>query len=445
MEADSSQISSTSPIQPTFFGETSALIPKSKVENNGWIYVRTGINNSEKIMRIVKCIGIPLATLTTLGLVFMEADTAWDMANAPPGSSQFYLDAAILGLGGVLFGAASCVSLTTYCIFKQMRKAIESKYPHYTYYQGMPFTPVSYIVWQDSSKDEEICRPLIEGFFQDLKEKKLLDLWLNYKGYANLDIATSKTFKKMTKGTCYGYSMALASEMLKNCGASSAELINNITFEKVYYYQFMHHIIVNLIKKSTELNKDDFYKIIEQRFTSDEDLIFHWLEDEGYAKWNTSYDYLFLLLQNVDFKNILFHQLNLTYLSSVDNDGAIEAFFNKGKLHIELENECKDKPKELTIAGTVTLYSDPEKKEQKIAGHALFFQFSEGHYRFHDSGSRLTGFFEFPTKELFFANLIEHVKTWSLFKDGLLRFTFLGIPKENPSDEIAITINDVEE
>ena len=93
----------------------------------------------------------------------------------------------------------------------------------------------------------------------------------------------------------------------------------------------------------------------------------------------------------------------------------------------------KDPDKKAFFAGRISVQpkqsSEPGEKE---SGHTLFFQYSFGKMRFHDSGALFKRhFFDFNTKKTFFEGIVAHLqKNWSKFNEGTIRFYFYSFPQE---------------
>lgn len=397
----------------TFFdSQPYTLIPKKKecCSHCPFFSISASPQRDKTILKVV------MVTNLLFGLINLFS-FFYDMNRRPLGDRIVNLATALILPSFFLF---------MYYIFNQIRKTLTEKDPALPYYQGsLISTPSVYEIRQGNTNNEELCMPLVHACFKDLVKRDLLDLWLKSKESNSLEKAASDMFKVLGNGLCYGYSMALLAMMLENYKTSSAELMEKINFETVYYYQFMHQAIISLLNDKTLA---EFSKIL--------------LNTYPLEKVNTSsYNHLFLLLQNIDFNSILFNESKYVDLTKTDPEEIETYFFNGLK---EMEANLANNSTDFTIAGTIVLRESEDnlKKEGSHPGHSLFFQFSDDHYRFHDSGSEIAGFFEFPDDKLFFEKLLEHIQSWPKYKDGRLRICLLGIPRENTSQEIRIDIKD---
>jgi len=87
----------------------------------------------------------------------------------------------------------------------------------------------------------------------------------------------------------------------------------------------------------------------------------------------------------------------------------------------------------MTMAGYISIQWH-KKGERKAQGHAIFFQISDGYFRFYDPGSALTHFFEFDTKELLADGIATHMKTcWKSYDEGQFSMVLVGIPHDDES------------
>lgn len=424
----------TSIVPQSFFGEASRFLPKRDNSILKSIFCNQG--SSENNIKHAKTALKATAIFGLITLVFINYDNMRSIINDPPGSRDYQFSASLLGVQSFLLAAAFCIGLIFYRRFRFEHNQIAQKYPHFSNYQGSLLTTPEYRIRQGETQNERLCTPIIKSCFENLKEKGLLDLWLKVEGHRNLEEAAAALFKGGEEGLCYGHSMALLGMMLDNADASSTELMDKIEFDTVYYYQLMHHIINTLVNKS----RTELYEILLEHYPQ---------IDQEIGSLKLTRNTVFLLMQNIDFETILFTELNYINFSMQDEsiestqDKRIESAFNGG-LNILAWKEIQRlfsghiKRSSFTIAGTFHLREseENEKTEGKHYGHALFFQFSDEHYRFHDSGSGLTGFYEFPNKELFFEKLFAHLQTWPQFKDGRLGMCLLGIPKGKPSSTI---------
>lgn len=354
------------------------------------------------------------------------------------------------------------------------------EYPHSEHYQGSFADILEWdLMIRYDIQDIEVWKPYVRAFFNKMKTLNLLDPWLKAKKYEDVEQAIEKVSKKLRKGLCYGTSMALLTKMRSHASLPSAELRDKIELEDIVYYQLMVIFICN----STNKNKSDFYQKIYSHLEPKKFLIAFWNEwgpkkvlecmqkdkeeenqiqleieepgsessmekefvdhlkiayKENLSKYVTR-EMLFLKLAGVDLENILVYQeQNMLKIKSSNKDELVSCF---SKAKEEIKSQAKKKKlEELTLAGVIALNILRQEKEDgatvKGSGHALFFQISDGYFRFHDSGSELHGFFEFPSEELMMESLLEHIKTWdSSYKWEDLEFTLLGIPQDKPKSK----------
>lgn len=334
----------------------------------------------------------------------------------------------------------------------------------YSYYQT--FLP----------SDTATITPLVNACFESLRKHGLLDLWLKAMGHADTKEALNPTIKRMTGGLCHGYTTALINLMSSRYNASSENLSKEFKFEEIFFFQFWSNILTDLQQddpkfpiKFYDFNSYDIKKL--DKFA--EGFSKKW---EHFCRHNCSKDFMlyqFLMKSypiNMDpSKTFLFNgeSINVPSDSSILKDYIARTLEN---LDEEIANgdatslspmiKDSNNKTEYVTSGSITLEKGKEKKKDdekkddgnkeltqdlhEVSGaHVLFFQFSEGHYRFHDSATDPSpGFFDYPTVDLFCEGLTKHIQAWDdSYKDGFLDVTILRIPKEK-SSSTAIKIAD---
>jgi hypothetical protein len=364
-------------------------------------------------------------------LTYIAADCMRVMIETPPSSDDFIYNATLLGLETLLAGGAACVGLVACCFFRWRKKKMTDRLAHFPQYQGSLITPWIYRFRNLSLKDEELCISFIHNCFNELEQKKLFEPWLKCKKFETREEASQFMYNRLNKGTCYGHSMALLAMMRTDYDAASKNLMDKLELQKIVYFQFMVEILIDLMNHN---GWDDLFNA----FPVQKKLGMKYSEN---TESITSYTFWLLALLNLGSRKILFYESNYASVATMDST-ALEEFFRDPFAKMdEMQNTNRSKSaKGLTIAGIITLREDGEPEigedgDDKRVAHALFFQFSEKHYRFHDSGCSLPGFFEFNTKDQFFENLMNHVKSWPQFKNGSLRVTVLGIPQEESGED----------
>jgi hypothetical protein len=111
-----------------------------------------------------------------------------------------------------------------------------------------------------------------------------------------------------------------------------------------------------------------------------------------------------------------------------------ESYLNKktvvvGKIYLAKKETKSEKVEEKESKEKKELKEKDE--EENVAAHSIFFQFSH-RLRFHDSGSLLSGFFEFSNERQFFDALFKHIQ--KDYNGGIMDITLLALPiKEDKS------------
>lgn len=361
----------------------------------------------------------------------------------------------------VLLGA--CAAGGSYCYFK---KKMIKEFPHHQYYQGnLVKISLTYLFRQMKSTDEDVSEYCLQNAFESLEKLGLLNEYMNVRNFSNYGEATKVLRKEMSRGLCFGHSFAMVNLMVKDGIKDSQSLISKLEFNDIFFFQFLLHVVYDLRNKSDKLpikifqDVEPYFKRY-QYFAKDCDQTIK--NKIGNHFLNIYFTFMILANQcgkvKFDLDRTYFSVENFIEISQ--DPEKFREYFTKSILQFKdsmktgkafslglEETENQDNTKRV-LCGFITIAEKKEnfekraheKKEQEEKktekeerkAHALFFQFNKGLYRFQDSGSLLSGFFQFPTQEEFFIGLSQHLQTWSYFKDGFLQITLLSVPVEKP-------------
>ncbi len=301
----------------------------------------------------------------------------------------------LLGTEGMFaMGGAFCLRL--YCKY---RSRLASTYPHYSFYKGTVFTQFEYVVKAVDLDNPPKWQPKINQFLLDVKLKAVVDLWLNAKNFSSVEEGALYLALRLPKGTCYGKTIELFTLVLENSRASCAQLMGKWKLENAVYFQIIHSVISDCL----QLKGREFVDLVITRSLKRTNNAFH----------SYSIDDVFFELMKFD-RVVSWspgNQMDWLRIDSL-NIRSLNALFMQA--HDELQ---------MDVVGILNLLPNTSGKP----AHALFFQFVEGYYRFHDFGKDLSGFFEFPTSQEFVDGVVQHLETSESFRDGELKISFYGI------------------
>lgn len=275
--------------------------------------------------------------------------------------------------------------------------------------------------------------------------------------------------EKLERGCCFGYSMALLAKMKAYPKVSSKELLESIRVENIIYYQLANSILWELRNcKETTVHLVAYFSYHKPNQTLS---VTNWL-NLNVEKW---LEYLhkerMKNLNSVDgvkseVDECLSDDKGVKTAAStkdqkvIDFYGHKKLFFNFCGFNSEdiythvMEDELKfnelielnlskyftdaqqavfkqaQKEDNMTMAGYIYICW-PEEEKQKASAHAIFFQMSDGYFRFYDSASSLNHFFEFKSHDLMLTGLKSHMKTcWNSFNEAKFQVVMVGIPHQ---------------
>lgn len=271
---------------------------------------------------------------------------------------------------------------------------------------------------------------------------------------------------ELERGCCFGHSMALLAKMKNHAKTSSEELLNSISIENIIYCQLTNSILwdlrndqdssfypalysyyqdltereysfsewMNHIEEMLIQRRRESRNVKTDAIDTDEDICItnnKLSEAEGIKSYDNLFEHkrLFFNFCGFDSASIFIHEvknkLKISELHcfnlSIHFDTAQQEIVNQARKYHYTFNQ-------MTMAGYIYIQR-PENKEYEGIAHAIFFQISDGYFRFYDSASQLNHFFEFPTQELMFEGLKSHMKEcWNSFKMGEFQLVIVGIP-----------------
>lgn len=291
--------------------------------------------------------------------------------------------------------------------------------------------------------------------------------------------------KKLKGGCCFGYSMALLSKMKNHAKSSSNALKKSIDIENVIYYQLVNNVLWSLRgSENFSLSPAVYFyyqHLPEKNFTfsefinefekKDEDSPVA-NENEEIIKTNNRNAYiadsipesektnysckkesnnnlagipvglikkqkvinlfkherLFFNFCDLESANIyvydMEHLLKIGEMQLLD----LSEHFNSAKQAISKQAQGFHTIDKMTMAGYFYIQR-PGNKKQKGNAHAIFFQISDGYYRFYDSLSSLNKFFEFSDLEFMLKGIKTHMETyWKSYNNGNFKLILVGIP-----------------
>jgi hypothetical protein len=106
-------------------------------------------------------------------------------------------------------------------------------------------------------------------------------------------------------------------------------------------------------------------------------------------------------------------------------DGLSESF-NVGVHSIFEQSKGVHNVDEMTVAGYFYIQR-PQNEKHKGSAHAIFFQITDGYYRFYDSASSTHDFKEFATLERMLEGVKSHMEMHS-YKKGSFQLVLVGLP-----------------
>lgn len=367
------------------------------------------------------------------------------------------------GMNGLEIGMCSILTgidlsiLGGTCVLAVCVRKIKKLFPHIGHHQGSLIESLhDYNTVFEFIDNPETGIPLVNTCIDSLKEQNLLDVWLRVKGYKDAKEALDPTIKRLQKGLCKGYTIALVNLMRYGHNASSQDLLKKLKVKEIVFFQFWHDAIYDI-----RWDKDG-----RERFTKEVTSAF----DLNKFKTGTKeYNQALLNMTSLDF--VLFYYLNKCKLLSMNiestffyqNDDLFEITSNPRDLqkyvNTTLENFSndiqngygfgfsktlkKEDESRYTTAGSIDfelsneISNDKSKleedekeavrlKKRNKYSHSLFFQFRNGVYRFNDFGSKFPGFYEFHTQHEFFEGLLKHIQSRG-YKYGFLQINALKI------------------
>lgn len=359
-----------------------------------------------------------------------------------------------LAAGGLLFCLASC-----FMVMCCMRR---SQYPHRRAHQGNYLRTYNQYRNITLANGEEL---FVKGYFtrcfRSLEEQGLLAEWLKVRNFQNQNLAIEPIRKSIEKGNCFGYSMVLLDLMSSNYNSSSEKLYKLLKVRKgdIYFFQLWQKVLTDLLNGNSTLKdlaqkpmidyinevneKQAMPKIVDDSkkllptFQSffDEDIIFlKWMEKCKALSFDLNNAFFFKsgginTSSSSETVADFFKQTVENLSKAIQNQEFVSFNFDQGKNAIV--------PADYTLTGIVSLQ---QMQQNKDSAHALFFQCTD-HFRFHDSGGDLPGFFEFPDHSSFFKALVQHVHSWKQFKNQELSIFLMAIPKKR-NQQIEITVSE---
>jgi len=397
---------------PLTFSETSRLLDKNEEQDKCCSWINWSLKTRAQAFKVAYVATLIFSTAGTVNSIYNTIDTLQRYPLLNYNSIAWLVSSSVNLLTTIGF---TCYLTSLKCHFN----TIHQSYPHQKYHQGSLFTFLAYSDHVDSAKDIETWKPYVRQFLEGFKDALFLPYWFAFKKFNDIEEALESLCQSLQIGLCYGYSMALLACMRKHADKNSLELLGHLHLETIIAFQLLQQFIVDCMN-----DRDAFealcssiriYKNLKQTDLSE-------------REWRSK-EFLFLSLLNLDFNTTKMWSHEYLHKIGSSNSQRLKKVVVKGMLNIKRKQQDS---KTITMAGIIKLKESKEDQatEGVHPGHALFFQLSDGYYRFHDSGSSLVGFFEFPNKELFFENLINHVNTWPEYKMGRLQFTILGIPHE---------------
>ncbi len=417
---------------PIMFDEKTCLLLKSEQSKKCCSWKGLGTKTQMQALKIT-------AFVLTAGLIGITAYSVYDIVDTlyhyPLSDYHSIMAITKLTLSALLTTGIIYCLITRKCRYQW----IKSQIPHHKFYQGDTFTPLNYY-FQQSEDLANIAqwKPHVRRFLTYFEKSDFLLQWLAYKKFNTIESAIEPLCRELQKGLCYGYSIALLTCMPKYANESCSALLQHIQLENVVDFQLLDEFIIDCMNNegaySALCRASIAFKFRNQSVEWSESL------KESVKPEYDSEDFLFLNMLGFDFKkHAMWYHEDYLNVNSI-NFQHIQETIEQGVMEIK---EAQKNVRSLTIAGIIDLKESKakEEKEGEHAGHALFFQLSDGHHRFHDSGSELAGFFEFPNEKLFFENLLEHVKIWPEFKDGCIRFTIIGFSGDQLSNLDSIFIS----
>jgi len=398
---------------------------------------------SESIVRcerVKKVIAVALFTFISFIALFSIYDGTRTLLARPLKNSDFGWS-----IYQVAFGFLCAMGLsgaTGYSIAKY-QNAIESY--HHNAYQGSFAETLTSLI---DRPDLDDWKPVVSSFL-DHFEPVLLDKYFLQKEVP-LEQRTNHLLEKLKKGCCFGYSMAFLAKMKEGAKLSSKELKESIKFENVIYYQLVNNILWKLNSSiSNRLLKNAFgvYRKTKWQgsfsdFLKENDLHGNIDVDKflmammSYCKANgigvddftndlknsVNYRRLFLDYCNLLSEDVLFYESDLikNFENSQKPKEVLLTLFQNAETSISSQSQTS------TLVGYVSVHhTNPDEKR---SGHALFFQISDGFFRFTDSGAFLQHFFEFDSKEDMIEGLASHLKkAYGKDKDVSVSIILLGI------------------
>jgi hypothetical protein len=391
------------------------------------------------------------------------------LSTGPTSNLDLIISIALVAYGILVLPASCALAGITVGHYQN----IEETYPHLENYQGSFSDFLGRLIIRHQF-DVKTWTPYMRIFLKEF-EPVLLDRYFLNKNIDTEEQKIAYFCRKLEKGCCFGYSMALLAKMKEHARSSSHELKNSIAMETVVYHQLTNAIFYGLARHAEsrlypvsyfmfqgdlDVQKTFNYSLKEMMEYSEtwiEDIIASedkeasttsvdseslcpaaTPKDEIEKKDNQLGNYIspkkyYLNYCGFNSSRVYIHEmeeaLNIAEMQKVD---LLEQFEHAERAICQqaLEHHLVDN---MTIAGYISIQW-PKKEERKAGAHAIFLQISDGYFRFYDSGSALTHFFEFETKELLADGIVTHMKScWKSFDEGQFSMILVGIPHDDES------------
>ncbi|MBA3238770.1 MAG: hypothetical protein H0T62_10560 [Parachlamydiaceae bacterium] len=348
-------------------------------------------------------------------------------------------------------------------------QSMKKSYPHHEAYQGTFLDDITSLLNspQLDNFDVKTWTLFLSNFLKQFDPVLLEQYFILKKVNSETQIDQIEYFcKKLRKGCCFGYSMAMLAKMKEGSKLPSRELKNSIKIENVVFFQLVNNILFDLNSSSVKsrvkyllsrlkenensfkeidnlLNVQDDEDVKNNRYKSIVESIVNFqgeMSDEiKDIEVSCNYRRLFLNYCNLFSDGLLFYQSeSLKKNDSMESQCEI-LLKEFQKAETEILTQSLGTHDEMSIAGYISLQL--RKENDKRSGHAFFFQMSGGYFRFMDSGSPLNHFFEFQTKDTMITGLVDHLKAcYGKYKDVEMEIILLGIPRSSVRISSPITL-----
>lgn len=227
------------------------------------------------------------------------------------------------------------------------------------------------------------------------------------KAFLNDEVTSySQLWLKQQEGaSCYGEQRTLLNMMVEGPHRSCEELVQAMPLEDVYFIQFTQYL-------SQSIKGNDAFLSMARLFgrLKDDDILARKSRAE--------------IIQKCAFA----HQTNIDKRQT-SGDSPV-AFTEINTVQERLSEELRKQVEEgRIVAGSVSMMGERKKIIDNVEGHTLFYQCSEGNYRYYDPFRQELGFYEFPDRESFIKGLFSHLKKMygTKFDSGTISFEVFDI------------------